>query len=115
MLLMRPSRLIAHCAGIEWRCSEFGATPLFWAVHGHGPDGPKEKKDQVGAALALIAAGASVQTSNKHGLSALDLSGRSSREDMHQALQQSGKSVPGHATPTADHPAGPRPPGEADG
>lgn len=37
--------LLARGAEIEARCSEFGATPLFWAVHGYGPDGPKPKTD----------------------------------------------------------------------
>jgi ankyrin repeat protein len=83
-------RLIAHRAAIDPRCSEFGATPLFWAVHGCGPNGPKEKKDQVGAARILIKAGASVKTANKHGLSALELSRLCAKDDMYKALHQSG-------------------------
>ena len=81
--------LIAHGAEIEARCSEFGATPLFWAVHGYGPNGPKEKMDQVGAARMLIKAGARVETKNKHGLSALELSSRCERADMYELLHQS--------------------------
>src|SRR5436853_80536 len=54
--------LIKQGADIEAKCSEFGATPLFWAVHGYGPDGPKPKKDQVAAAQKLIEAGARVDT-----------------------------------------------------
>ena len=83
--------LIAHGADTGARCSEFGATPLFWAVHGYGPNGPKEKKDQVGAARLLIAAGARVDTANKSGLSALELSKRCARGDMYDVLRQSAK------------------------
>ena len=80
---------IARGADVEARCSEFGATPLFWAVHGYGPNGPKEKKDQVDAARILIKAGASVETVNRYGLSALELSKRCERADMYELLHQS--------------------------
>ena len=80
--------LVAHNANIEARCSEFGATPLFWAVHGYGPDGPKPKKDQVGAARALIQAGASVDTANRHGVPALELSKLCGNRDMYELLHQ---------------------------
>jgi ankyrin repeat protein len=80
--------LISHGAEIEVKCSEFGATPLFWAVHGYGPNGPKVKKDQVGAARMLIEAGANVDTSNKHGLSALELSKHYARDHMYDLLRQ---------------------------
>ena len=52
--------------------AEFGATPLFWAVHGYGPNGP-EKRDQVGAARVLLAAGANARTSNKEVAPRLEL------------------------------------------
>ena len=81
--------LVAHNADIEARCSEFGASPLFWAVHGYGPDGPTPKKDQVGVARILIQAGASVDTMNKHGLSALELSKHCQNGDMYELLRQS--------------------------
>jgi hypothetical protein len=81
-------RLVAHNANIEARCTEFGATPLYWAVHGHGPDGPKQKRDQIGAARALIRAGASVETSNSRGISALELAKLCERRDMYELLQQ---------------------------
>jgi uncharacterized protein len=81
--------LLAHGAAIEARCSEFGATPLFWAVHGYGPNGPKQKKDQVGAARILIKAGARVETANKHGLSALELSKLCDGRDMYEVLHRS--------------------------
>lgn len=80
--------LISHGAKIEVTCSEFGATPLFWAVHGYGPNGPKVKKGQVGAARVLIAAKANVDTSNKHGLSALELSRQCEGNDMYDLLRQ---------------------------
>jgi uncharacterized protein len=80
--------LVAHNANIEAGCSEFGATPLFWAVHGYGPNGPKQKKDQVGAARILIQAGASVDTANRHGVSALELSKLCGNRDMYELLHQ---------------------------
>jgi ankyrin repeat protein len=80
--------LIAHNANIEARCSEFGASPLFWAVHGYSPEGPTPKKDQVGVARILIQAGASVATSNKHGLSALELAKRCGSGDMYELLRR---------------------------
>ena len=82
-------RLIEHGAAVEPRCTEYGATPLFWAVHGYSPKGPEEKKDQVGAAQILIKAGASVNTANKLGLSALELSKLCVRDDMYEVLHQS--------------------------
>jgi len=36
--------LVAHNANIEARCSEFGATPLFWAVHGYGRMVPSRRR-----------------------------------------------------------------------
>jgi uncharacterized protein len=78
--------LVAHNANIEARCSEFGATPLFWAVHGYGPDGPKQKKDQVGAARTLIQAGARVDTAIRQGVSALELSKLCASRDMYELL-----------------------------
>jgi ankyrin repeat protein len=80
--------LVAHSANIEARCSEFGATPLLWAVHGYGPDGPKQKKDQVGAASILIQAGARVDTANRHGVSALELSKLCASRDMYELLHR---------------------------
>ena len=80
--------LVAYNAKIEARCSEFLATPLFWAVHGYGPDGPKQKKNQVDAARILIGAGASVNTMNGRGVSALDLSRHFEKPDMYELLRQ---------------------------
>lgn len=80
-------QLIDHGAEIEAKCSEFGATPLFWAVHGYGPEGPKEKKDQVGAARVLIQAGAKVDTTNKFGVSALAQSKQGASNEMYELLR----------------------------
>jgi ankyrin repeat protein len=80
--------IVAHNANVEARCSEFGATPLYWAVHGYGPNGPKQKRDQIAAARILIRAGASVETSNSRGISALELARHCERRDMYELLQQ---------------------------
>jgi ankyrin repeat protein len=85
--------LIAHGADIEAKCSEFQATPLFWAVHGYGPNGPKKKNDQVGAARLLINAGAKVDTANRHGQSALDASKLCENGEMYELLHRSRESA----------------------
>ena len=82
--------LIERGARFEVKCSEFGATPLFWAVHGYGPHGSAEKLDQVGAARALIKAGAKIATSNKHGESALVAAQRCAKPDMYELLRDAG-------------------------
>jgi ankyrin repeat protein len=82
--------LLERGAETERRCSEFGASPLFWAVHGYGPTGPREKSGQVAAARALIEAGAQVATANKSGESAIEISKRCVRQDMHDLLSRSG-------------------------
>jgi ankyrin repeat protein len=80
--------LLARGAQIEPKDSEFGATPLFWAVHGYGPHGPKTKKDQVRAAQILIEAGADARTVNKQGVSALELAKTCASKDMLELLQR---------------------------
>lgn len=80
--------LIARGAQIEVKDSEFSATPLFWAVHGYGPDGPERKLDQVGAAKILIESGADVQTMNKQGRSAIQLAESYSKKDMYELLKR---------------------------
>jgi ribosomal protein S18 acetylase RimI-like enzyme len=86
--------LLARGAAMEKKCSEFGATPLFWAVHGYGPKGPENKSGQVAAARALIAAGALVATANKFGETAIEMSTRCARPDMHALLLQSHAGTP---------------------
>lgn len=78
--------LLAHRADVEARCSEYGATPLFWAVHGYGPDGPHPKSGQVDAARALLAAGARIDTTNQHGDTALEMARRCAQPDMSKLL-----------------------------
>jgi uncharacterized protein len=80
-------QLIERGAELEGKDAEFGATPLFWAVHGYGPNGP-EKKDQVGAARALLAAGATPITSNKQGRSALEMAEACAKSDMYELLKR---------------------------
>jgi len=73
-------------ADIEAKCTEFGATPLFWAAHGFGPRGPDNKAGQITAARELIGAGATIGTSNKEGLTAVDCSRRAHSGEMHDLL-----------------------------
>jgi len=81
--------LIDSGAEIEAKCSEFQGTPLFWAVHGFGPNGPKQKKDQLGAANRLMEAGAKVETQNRSGLSAKELAKSCDCKDMAELLSGS--------------------------
>ncbi|HEY4979907.1 MAG TPA: ankyrin repeat domain-containing protein, partial [Candidatus Acidoferrum sp.] len=85
-LTVKP--LIAHGAQIEAKDSEYLATPLFWAVHGFGPDGPEKKKDQVGAAMMLLEAGANARTLNNQGFSPLDLANSCKSKDMYEMLKR---------------------------
>jgi ankyrin repeat protein len=80
--------LIQRGAQIEPKDSEFGATPLFWAVHGYSPYGPRKKKDQVRAAQILIDAGADARTVNKQGMSALEMADTCKHKDMYELLQR---------------------------
>jgi ankyrin repeat protein len=80
--------LLARGAQVEVKDTKFAATPLFWAVHGFGPHGPKKKTDQVGAARKLIEAGASVRTVNKHGLSAIEIANSCASKEMHELLER---------------------------
>ena len=82
------AQLLARDVEIEPRCTEFGATPLFWAVHGYGPHGPRAKKDQVEAARRLIEAGATVETANKQGVSARALARDCARGEMSSLLER---------------------------
>lgn len=78
--------LIRAGATLEARCKEFGATPLFWGVHGFGPRGPNNKTGQIDAVRALIGAGAAIDTTNKDSLTAIDCSRRASTSEMHDLL-----------------------------
>ena len=80
--------LIQHDADIEAKCTEFGATPLYWAVFGFGPHGPSKKRDPLGSAKVLLDAGANVDTTNNQGVSALKCSQQADSNDMHELLIQ---------------------------
>jgi ankyrin repeat protein len=82
-------KLLQAGAALEARCTEFGATPLFWAVHGFGPRGPDNGKGQLAAARALIGAGAAIDTTNKGGLTAIDCSRRAESTEMYDLLARS--------------------------
>jgi ankyrin repeat protein len=82
------AQLLARNVEVEPRCTEFGATPLFWAVHGYGPRGPRVKKDQVEAARRLIEAGATIETANKQGISARAMARECARRDMSDLLER---------------------------
>jgi ankyrin repeat protein len=66
-------RLVERGAALEPRCTQFGATPLFWAVHGMGPRGPSQRGDSAGVVRLLVEAGADPATANNHGQTALEL------------------------------------------
>lgn len=80
--------LLSAGAAVEPRCTEFEATPLFWAVHGFGPNGPAVKHQQVQAAATLIKAGAKVDTVNGEGLSALEVARDCEDQEMFELLQE---------------------------
>jgi ankyrin repeat protein len=81
--------LLRTGAALEAKCTEFGATPLFWAVHGFGPRGPDNAGGQIAAARVLIGAGAAIDTTNKDGLTAIDCSRRAKSSAMHDLLVHS--------------------------
>ena len=78
--------LIHNGAELEAKCTEFGATPLYWAVFGFGPHGPGRKRDPVGAAKVLLDAGAGVDTTNNQGISALQCSQQADSNEMYELL-----------------------------
>ncbi len=78
--------LTQHGAELEARCSEFGATPLYWAVFAFGSHGPNGKRDPVGSAKVLLDAGARVDTTNSQGISALSCSQQADSNEMFELL-----------------------------
>lgn len=82
-------KLLQAGALLEARCTEFEATPLFWAAHGFGPRGPDNSTGQIAAASVLIGAGAEIDTTNKDGLTAIDCSLRGNSSEMHDLLVHS--------------------------
>ena len=61
------NRLIEEKANINMLCDQFGATPLFWAVHGHRFGGPVNQHHQVACVQLLLAAGADKTIASKEG------------------------------------------------
>jgi uncharacterized protein len=78
--------LVARGVQLEVKDDEFSSTPLYWAVHGYGHTRPKEMNDQIGAARMLLEAGATLKTTNKKGVSALELARSYERRDMYDLL-----------------------------
>lgn len=78
--------LIQRGAEIEAKCTKYGATPLYWAAQAMGPHGPSKRKDPVGAAKVLIAAGADVHAMNKEGMSALECSRGAESKELYTLL-----------------------------
>lgn len=78
--------LIQSGAELEARCSEFDSTPLYWSVVGFGPHGPNKKRDPLAAAKILIAGGASVDTKNNQGVTALECALNAETDEMHNLL-----------------------------
>jgi ankyrin repeat protein len=82
--------LLKKGAPIETKCSEFNATPLFWAVQGFSKYGQKVKNEQVAAARVLIDAGADVHTENIEKITALRRSKECESSAMEVLLRASG-------------------------
>jgi ankyrin repeat protein len=81
-------QLIQQGAELEAKCTEFGGTLLYWAAFGFGPHGPNKKRDPVGSARVLIDAGASVDTTNRQGVSALECARQADSNEMYELLLQ---------------------------
>ena len=80
--------LLQNGAELEARCTEFGATPLYWAVFGFGPHGPNKKRDPLGSARVLLDAGANVDTTNNQGTSALECAQQADSNEMFELLSR---------------------------
>jgi len=87
-LPLTVERLLKSQAEIEAKCTEFGSTPLYWAVVGFGPNGPNRKIDPIGSARVLIEAGANIATTNIQGVSALEYSRGADSNEMYELLLQ---------------------------
>ncbi|MEM9531686.1 MAG: ankyrin repeat domain-containing protein [Pseudomonadota bacterium] len=83
--------LIERGAELEARCTEFDATPLYWAAHAMGQQGPSKKKDPLAAAKILIEAGADPHATNKAGVSVLECSSRAESKELYLLLRSYSK------------------------
>ncbi|MDX0647507.1 GNAT family N-acetyltransferase [Sinorhizobium medicae] len=73
--------LVHAGAAADARDAQFGSTPLGWAIHGLSPGGPVFKRDQAGAAEALVAAGAVIGEEERAAMRRLS-------EDIAQRLEE---------------------------
>ncbi|MFK7964650.1 MAG: ankyrin repeat domain-containing protein [Burkholderiaceae bacterium] len=80
------SALLERGADAESKCTEFGASPLFWAVQGFSRFGPKKKAGQLEAAKTLLLGGADANTRNITGVTALSRSRESDAVAMTELL-----------------------------
>ena len=67
------SKLLGAGANMEQKCTQFHATPLFWAIHAIQYGSDKNHNKMIAAIQYLLEAGASKDTSNYQDYSALQL------------------------------------------
>ena len=79
-------RLLQKGSRLEYRCQEFQATPLFWAVQAFSRFGSEKKRDHLGAAKVLLEAGASIYAENCQGVTALERAKESDSMAMYELL-----------------------------
>jgi len=65
--------LVAAGSPLEATDTRFACTPFFWAVHGFSYHGDAIRRDQLGAARALLQAGANPDVKNAEGILAVEL------------------------------------------
>jgi len=80
--------LLDRGAAIEAKCTEFGATPLFWSAHAFRTQRPEKYQALIAAAKVLIAAGARVDPTNKDGMTAAQCARRAKSPDLYELLRQ---------------------------
>lgn len=66
-------RLVSEGAEIDRLCTEFRATPLFWAIHGLKNGGPGNRYHQEACARILVEAGASKTIPNGRGTRVIEM------------------------------------------
>jgi ankyrin repeat protein len=80
--------LLERGAAIEAKCTEFGATPLFWSAHSFSTQRSEKHQALIAVAKVLIAAGARIDTTNKEGMTAAQCARRAKSPDMYELLRQ---------------------------